>query len=1487
MALTGAITNLASITVNDGLATAGATSVALNVGNNTSSGTVGAIPINLNPDGFKNAVVRFDRTDGYTLGAPVTTIGATAANYVRSFVDSDSQGTGFSDGGFAINLGSTFTAGGQFRVGLNRPNATGNISGALSAGQILMGAGQAGATLNFNNGATVNVDYFTIGNATNVGGTVNQAAGTTVNVISQLRLGTAATETGSYTINGGALNLTGASPSNSPSQGAAGAANTVGDNNLSGGATSPSYIGGGIYVGMDGQGIFNHNGGSVTTNWIVLDNRGDTGAGANMVDGIDRYNLSGASSVLALKSTWGLIQRNLSTAVSFGGGTVKVDNGGTGTGTGANITVPLDATIDTVASTITNLDTNGAGNGLSLLRDVRGTGTLNLMGGGTVNLNTSTVQSISTAITGSTTLAKIGVGITTLNGDMTGFTGTLAANAGQVVLTGNVPTVVVGNAGGLSGGETATVNSLTFGSTGGATLYFDPNTPAALTATNLVVNGTNFLDLTATPTIAGPYTALNYGTKSGTGTFTAANVANYRVAPTVVDTGTAITFDVSGRADLTWTGAASNAWNINNAINWNNLVPEADKFFTADNVTFPEGGANSSVALTGLIAPSTVNVTSTTTAYTFTSTAGNQITGGTGITKTGGSTLTLVGPNTYSGVTSIGGGTVAVSSTNSLGNASPSNSIAISGGGRLSDTSTTAFDFLNRRINVGTGGGSISHNSATATTLTLGGSLTGSGNNTLSFHSQAAGGGTYLLNGDNSGYTGNISIDSVSTGLTSVRLNTPASVPAGGTITINYPVGGVNGNTNTLDLATGRTLPAGLTLSMGSQQSTSAISLRSLVQGNIGTSIINGPIKLFGSSIAQLTVNTPGSITYNNTISELTSGSFTEAVGIPYSNILFFRGNGLHTVNSTITLPSAGSVVANTDGATVLFNVAGNTWKSTNALFGTMRLGVTDALATTARLVVGQGGDQATTVDLNGFDQTVNGLEWQAATGNTLTKGISNSNLTTTSTFTVNQATPPTINANFNGTISGKINFVKEGAATLSLVAPASNFTGNVIVNGGTLSATGAAGASNGTLGNPTVAGRSVTVNDSGTLSLLSNNIFGNGIGNANLPAMVINSGGTVSSTRYNVLGQLTMNGGLLTQAATDGPGTYEGFQFRGGITVGGTLPSTIASTNGKANHLGANTLITVADATGDAAADLTISAPLKNQSGDYASAPGGLTKTGPGTLNLTAANTYSGTTEVSDGRLAVTGSGSIADSSPVNVGGATGVFDISGVAGTSETVANLAGVAGSTVVLGSKTLVYGGNNLPSEFTGAASGTGGSLTKVGTSTSTLSGSNTYTGTTTVSAGTLLLGAANALPDTAALNLSGGTLATGGFSETTGALSVTANSSIDTAATTSILTFADVGTWTGVLNVWNYTGAAWTSGTDKLLFTTGTANINLANVNFYAGAEGDTGSLIGAGGGGLLGNELVPVPEPTAAASLLALLGLIGYKERRRFLHYRK
>lgn len=88
----------------------------------------------------------------------------------------------------------------------------------------------------------------------------------------------------------------------------------------------------------------------------------------------------------------------------------------------------------------------------------------------------------------------------------------------------------------------------------------------------------------------------------------------------------------------------------------------------------------------------------------------------------------------------------------------------------------------------------------------------------------------------------------------------------------------------------------------------------------------------------------------------------------------------------------------------------------------------------------------------------------------------------------------------------------------------------------------------------------------------------------------------------------------------------------------------------------------------------------------------------------------------------------------------AGGVFDISQLTSGGTTAGSIAG-AGS-YFLGANTLTVGSNNLSTTVSGLISdggiggGSGGALVKLGTGTLTLSGSNTYTGATTVNGGTL-------------------------------------------------------------------------------------------------------------------------------------------------------
>ncbi|WP_024850362.1 autotransporter family protein [Hydrogenovibrio kuenenii] len=332
-----------------------------------------------------------------------------------------------------------------------------------------------------------------------------------------------------------------------------------------------------------------------------------------------------------------------------------------------------------------------------------------------------------------------------------------------------------------------------------------------------------------------------------------------------------------------------------------------------------------------------------------------------------------------------------------------------------------------------------------------------------------------------------------------------------------------------------------------------------------------------------------------------------------------------------------------------------------------------------------------------------------------------------------------------NKVISGTGDFVKTGAGGLAL-NKANTYTGITTVTEGTLNVTGS------------IASTTVNVDTGGKLQVGGSSI-------ADAAALTLSGTGDLSLTGSETIGSLA--------------------------SASGTSTVIIYS----------NKTLTTGDA-----ADTTFAGVISD-GGAFASDIGNLAKTGTGTFTLTGANTYTGTTTVTEGTLNVTGSiasttvnvdtggklqvggSSIADAAALTLNG-TGQLQIT----SSETIGSLASASGtSTVTLGANTLTTG-DATDTTFAGVASGTGG-LTKTGTGTFTLTGANTYTGGTTIMAGTLQIG-------------SGGSIGS-----ITGDI---ANNSKLTFNRSDVLTYGNVISGTGSLT--------------KL----GAGSLNLSNANTYTG-----------------------------------------------------
>ncbi len=252
-------------------------------------------------------------------------------------------------------------------------------------------------------------------------------------------------------------------------------------------------------------------------------------------------------------------------------------------------------------------------------------------------------------------------------------------------------------------------------------------------------------------------------------------------------------------------------------------------------------------------------------------------------------------------------------------------------------------------------------------------------------------------------------------------------------------------------------------------------------------------------------------------------------------------------------------------------------------------------------------------------------------------------------------------------------------------------------------------------------------------------NLTANGPGSVTVMGTYTPSVTWASGSAYS---QTILNGGTLICGGNNSIGTNN-FTINGGRldSVTANLTNMLIAAqnwNGNFTFVGSQSLnLGAGPVSMGATRIVTVSASTLAVDGVISGA-GGLTKAGAGTLALGGANTYSGGTVVSNGVL------KLANATALGASGANltahGVLDLNG---NSPTVGNLignsTGVIDDVAGAGSDTLTVS-NSSSGTFAGVIKNTTGSLalTKIGSGALTLSGANTYSGNTTVNAGSLLV-----------------------------------------------------------------------------------------------------------------------------------------------------
>ncbi|EDB6889622.1 autotransporter outer membrane beta-barrel domain-containing protein [Salmonella enterica subsp. enterica serovar Tennessee] len=791
----------------------------------------------------------------------------------------------------------------------------------------------------------------------------------------------------------------------------------------------------------------------------------------------------------------------------------------------------------------------------------------------------------------------------------------------------------------------------------------------------------------------------------------------------------------------------------------------------------------------------------------------NAISGSGQVVKSGDETLTLSGANSYTGGTTISGGTLVASNVEALGTGDITDNAvlelntggdfdnAISGSGQVVKSGDETLTLSG--ANSYTGGTTISGGTLVASNVEALGSGDVTDNATLElntggdFDNNIGGTGSVVKSGDKTltlsganSYTGGTTISGGTLVATNVEALGSGDVTDNATLELN-----TGGDFDNAISGSGQVVKSGdktLTLSgANSYSGATTISGGTLIATHVnalGTGAIDNRASLLLDASGQFTVTDLTTESGGNT--EIGAGSTLQATTLTQKSDSTLTIN----LNSNTTAPvihAASQVsLAGTLDITGVGDVLDSDPASTDDLdtFTLIASDKTIAGDFEKLTVAGMDADLADFITVDGrIDDTgkqyelTTALTWYADRDDAVTDAHGTFNLTNADgSFAVN-----TVLENVDATLDPAsatgwdgTSLIKQGAGTLILNAE-NTYTGGTTISGGTLVATNvdALGTGDvtddatlelntgGTFDNAISGSGQVVKSGDETLTLSGTNTYSGGtlISGGTLVASNVEALGTGDVTNDAVLELNTsgdfdnaLSGSGQVEKSGDGTLTLSGSNtYTGGTLISG---GTLVASNVEALGTG--------DVTNDAVLELNTGGTFDNA----ISGSGQVVKSGDDALTLSGSNTYTGGTIISGGTLVATnvdalGSGDVTDNATLELN-TGGTFDnaISGsgqVVKSGDDVLTLSGansysggtlisdgtlVASNVEALGTGDVTDNATlelNTGGTFDNAISGSG-QVEKSGDGTLTLSGSNTYTGGTLISGGTLVASNVEAL-----------------------------------------------------------------------------------------------------------------------------------------------